>query len=75
MASTIQEPTYSSKRIENYPGYIEHIYCKQGGENRRIATITDSKEGFICYYGIMQYVGSSISTVKEALFDAINEGL
>lgn len=66
--------TYHSKRIENYPGYIEHIYKKQGGENRRIATIIDDKDQFICHYGLHQIVGPSVASVKEELFATINQG-
>lgn len=63
------------------PGYLEYIYRKDDVQHERIAYITNIYANhskpvwYTCVYGMHEFSGASVSSVKEALFDAIAGGL
>lgn len=71
---------FYSERMDG-PGYLEYIYRKDDVHHERIAYITNIYANnnkpfwFTCVYGILEFSGPSVSSVKEQLFDAIAQGL
>ena len=75
---------FYSRRKESAPGYLELIFTKDpdGDYNKppqAIAYITDyfsnDQPMYCAHYGIMQFCGTSVSSVKDVLFTAIAEGM
>lgn len=75
---------FYSQRKEKASGYLELIFRQDPNANpdknvQAIAYITDhysvDRPFFTGYYGIHEFNGSTVATVKDALFAAINEGL
>lgn len=74
---------YYSKRKE-CPGYLELIFKKDPDADpdknvQAIACITDHYSNdqplYTAHYGIYEFKGTSVASVKEALFEALDSGL
>jgi hypothetical protein len=74
---------YYSKRKE-CSGYLELIFRKDPDANpdkneQAIAYITDHYSNdqpyYTAHYGIYEFKGTSVASVKQALFEALDSGL
>lgn len=84
VTTPMDSPKYYSKRKENASGYLELIFKKdpdnaEPGKNvQAIAYITDHYSNnqplYTAHYGIFEFCGTSISSVKDALFEALDQG-
>jgi len=83
VTTIMDAPKYYSKRKENAPGYLELIFRKNPDADpdknvQAIAYITDHYSNnqplYTAHYGIFEFSGTSVSSVKDALFEALDQG-